>query len=108
MKRMTLVSAIIMTAALAVPAVASATPATQQHAAKSMAKHSDAAADLHRDMRKLWTDHVVWTRDYIIAAVADQPDATAASNRLMKTRRTSGTPSRSTTARRPGSNSRRC
>ena len=35
-------------------------------------------------MRKLWTDHVVWTRDYIIAAVGDQPDAQAAANRLMK------------------------
>jgi hypothetical protein len=35
-------------------------------------------------MRKLWTDHVVWTRDYIIAATLKQPDATAALNRLMK------------------------
>jgi hypothetical protein len=39
---------------------------------------------LHRDMRKLWTDHVVWTRDYIVAAVGDQPDASAAADRLMK------------------------
>lgn len=42
------------------------------------------AAMLRQDMRKLWTDHVVWTRDYIVAAVGDQPDATAAANRLMK------------------------
>lgn len=35
-------------------------------------------------MRKLWTDHVVWTRDYIVAAVGDQPDAPAAANRLMR------------------------
>jgi hypothetical protein len=35
-------------------------------------------------MRKLWTDHVVWTRDYIIAAVGDQPDAKAAATRLLK------------------------
>ena len=35
-------------------------------------------------MRKLWTDHVVWTRDYIVAAIGDQPDAQAAANRLMK------------------------
>ena len=35
-------------------------------------------------MRKLWTDHVVWTRDYIVAAVGDQPDAQAAATRLMK------------------------
>jgi hypothetical protein len=39
---------------------------------------------LKQDMRKLWTDHVVWTRDYIIAAIGDQPDAKAAANRLMK------------------------
>ena len=42
------------------------------------------AADFKQDMRKLWTDHVVWTRDYIIAAVGDQPDAAAAAARLMK------------------------
>jgi hypothetical protein len=42
------------------------------------------AADLKQDMRKLWTDHVVWTRGYIIAAVGDQPDASAAAARLMK------------------------
>ena len=35
-------------------------------------------------MRKLWTDHTVWTRDYIVAAVDDRPDAQAAANRLMK------------------------
>ena len=40
--------------------------------------------DLREGMRKLWVDHVVWTRDYIIAAVADQPDAPAALKRLMK------------------------
>jgi hypothetical protein len=45
---------------------------------------TSAAADLKNDMRKLWTDHVVWTRDYIIAATTRQPDATAALNRLMK------------------------
>jgi hypothetical protein len=49
-----------------------------------MAKHDDPAATLKQDMRKLWTDHVVWTRDYIIAAVADAPDAAPALNRLMK------------------------
>jgi hypothetical protein len=41
-------------------------------------------AGLKQDMRKLWTDHVVWTRDYIVAAVGDQPDAQAAAGRLMK------------------------
>jgi hypothetical protein len=45
---------------------------------------SEAAFTLKQDMRKLWTDHVVWTRDYTIAALADQPDAQAAAARLMK------------------------
>jgi hypothetical protein len=35
-------------------------------------------------VRKLWTDHVVWTRDYIVAAVGDQSDAQAGATRLMK------------------------
>ena len=43
-----------------------------------------AAASLKQDMRKLWTDHVVWTRDYIVAAIADQPDAKAAADRLLR------------------------
>ena len=43
-----------------------------------------ARAALEASMRKLWTDHVVWTRDYIIAALNDQPDAQAASDRLMQ------------------------
>lgn len=49
-----------------------AVPAT----AKSMA--------LHQDMRKLWSDHVVWTRQYIVAAVADDPSANVALDRLMR------------------------
>ena len=48
------------------------------------AQTNPVAVSLKQDMRKLWTDHVVWTRDYIIAAVGDQPDAKAAANRLMK------------------------
>jgi len=53
-------------------------------ASNDSTKYSAAAAALKDDMRKLWTDHVVWTRDYIVAALADQPDAQAAANRLMK------------------------
>lgn len=44
----------------------------------------DPAKNLHRDMRKLWTDHVVWTRLYIVSALGDQPDQQAAANRLLK------------------------
>jgi len=58
---------------------------------KHSAKHSEAAAMLKQDMRKLWTDHVVWTRDYIMAATQNQPDAPAALNRLMKNQEDIGT-----------------
>ena len=34
-------------------------------------------------LRKLWSDHVIWTRGYIIAAAAGTPDADAAAGRLL-------------------------
>lgn len=58
--------------------------AAQQPTQKMSAGSVDPPSNLRQDMRKLWTDHVVWTRMYIIAAVADQPDQQAAANRLMK------------------------
>lgn len=67
--------------------VSDASAAQREDHAKTTVKavaHSTAAADLKTTMRKLWTDHTVWTRDYIIAAVDDKPDAMAAASRLMK------------------------
>jgi hypothetical protein len=46
--------------------------------------NGEAAAMLKQNMRKLWTDHVVWTRVYIMEAVGDQPDTASAAARLMK------------------------
>lgn len=34
-------------------------------------------------LRRLWSDHVIWTRDYIVAAIANAPDAQAAAGRLL-------------------------
>lgn len=42
------------------------------------------AVALRMAVRKLWTDHVVWTREYIVAAVAGTPDASAAAKRLLR------------------------
>lgn len=42
------------------------------------------AMELRDAMRSLWADHVVWTRNYIIEAVAGDPSASAAATRLMK------------------------
>src|SRR5687768_2432559 len=35
-------------------------------------------------VRKLWEDHVTWTRVYIIAALADLPEADTAAQRLLQ------------------------
>lgn len=64
-------------------ASAAGLPAAPQHHDGAGAAISAPAA-LRQGMRKLWTDHVIWTREYIVAAVADQPDASAAAGRLMK------------------------
>ena len=53
---------------------------TAQHPATLSAK----AARLREDMRKLWSDHVIWTREYIVAAIDGSPDAKAAATRLLK------------------------
>ena len=57
---------------------------TAQTTLKPVAEKTGSAEALRRDMRKLWSDHVFWTRDYIVAAVAAQPDEGAASARLLK------------------------
>src|SRR5215216_2125864 len=39
---------------------------------------------LRQDMRKLWTDHTVWTRGYIIAALNGSFDADIVAERLLR------------------------
>lgn len=76
-----------LTLSLCVAGAATAATDEQAHGSASIS----AATALHQDMRKLWTDHVVWTRDYIVAAVGDQPDAQAAAARLLKNQEDIGT-----------------
>jgi hypothetical protein len=35
-------------------------------------------------MRRLWSDHVIWTRQYLVAAAAERPEAKPAADRLLK------------------------
>ncbi len=42
------------------------------------------ASDFRDAMRGLWSDHVIWTREYIVAAVDGDSSASAAAARLMK------------------------
>lgn len=75
-----LILAAFVTGTLQLVPAAVAAQAVHGHDSKALT----AAATLRQDMRTLWTDHVVWTREYIVAAVADQPDQQAAASRLMK------------------------
>lgn len=43
-----------------------------------------AALTLRPAMRKLWEDHITYTRNYIISALADLPDTDAVAARLLK------------------------
>jgi hypothetical protein len=45
---------------------------------------SPSSEQLHDAMRKLWSDHVVWTRLYIVEAAANNPAAQTTLNRLMR------------------------
>jgi hypothetical protein len=46
--------------------------------------NADKQISLYTGMRKLWADHVFWTREYIVGAINGSPAANAAATRLMK------------------------
>ena len=39
---------------------------------------------LHDEMRRLWEDHITWTRLFIVSASADLPDLQATTRRLLR------------------------
>lgn len=63
--------------------LASAAPAAARVAVPAAAP-ADPRADFRDAMRKLWEDHVTWTRLYIVSAVAGLPDAGATAQRLLQ------------------------
>ena len=75
----------ILAFALTVP---SAQPLAQAGAASARTQTAAPApidrGAFHDAMRKLWEDHVTWTRLYIVSAVAGLPDAPAAAERLLR------------------------
>jgi hypothetical protein len=58
--------------------------ATATREAKDRTAMGSSAEPVRNALRKLWSDHVIWTRQYIVAAVAGTPDADAAAARLLK------------------------
>jgi hypothetical protein len=72
-----LVALLISFTLVIVPNSASASsPKTEPESTKGTA--------LHDAMRKLWEDHIIWTRVFIISARADLPDKAAATDRLLQ------------------------
>src|SRR5262245_57306133 len=69
---------LIVIAGLAVAGPAFALSDSHSHASKP----SNASFDA--DMRKLWEDHITWTRLFIVSATADLPDLQATTDRLLR------------------------
>jgi hypothetical protein len=83
--------AIATGAAMAVIALAAAggAPAALDHHPAAGHHHADAvrtakAQRLHDDMRKLWEDHITWTRLAIVSFAGGLPDLPATENRLLQ------------------------
>src|SRR5262245_2521709 len=55
------------------------------HSGISVTKHITVSqVELRQDMRKLWEDHITWSRVYIIANVSNAAYQTAAATRLLQ------------------------
>jgi len=46
---------------------------------------NETTLSLKTNMRKLWADHAIWTRQYAVSALDNAPDMMAAKDRLLKT-----------------------
>ncbi len=70
-------------AALLALAVSGASTAQADRGVKARGKISQSELALRNDMRKLWEDHVVWTRQVIVSFAAGLPDLDPALQRLL-------------------------
>jgi hypothetical protein len=54
------------------------------HGALPSASTSESALAFREEMRRLWEDHIVWTRLYIVSFAADLPDLDLTAQRLLR------------------------
>jgi phage terminase Nu1 subunit (DNA packaging protein) len=87
MKTTTIPFLVLAIAGVLGTAAASPAPPASQAAASNAKAHAVPAAprvgELRVAMRKLWEDHIVYTRNYIISALADLPDKDDVAKRLL-------------------------
>jgi hypothetical protein len=86
-QRLGLLLATLVATASAVLALAFA--GDQADAAKQRGLSAQRVA-LHDEMRRLWEDHITWTRLFIVSASADLPDTQATTQRLLRNQRDIG------------------
>ena len=78
-------SARILAAVLAVAVMLAVIPATAFAAdAQKSAGQKMSPVDFNKAMRKIWEDHVTWTRLYIVTATSNLPDKDATTQRLLQ------------------------
>jgi hypothetical protein len=71
-----------------------AVAAVGQARAQEHAHQGDAAATLRADMRRLWEDHITWTRNFIVSAAAGSADQQAVTERLLRNQTDIGNPNK--------------
>lgn len=86
MKRLLAIAMSILFVVASAGTVLSAQPAKTKAATKMPAKMviSKSSVELRMGMRKLWEDHITYTRNYIISALADLEDIGKVAERLLK------------------------
>jgi hypothetical protein len=87
-------STLALVLALATTACGPVTPQAASSPAKGALTAATSGAKyaaLHDGMRRLWEDHITWTRLYIVSAVAGLPDATPTATRLLQNQTDIGT-----------------
>ena len=66
------------------PKDSAAVPTITKSAINTSAVDISKTQTLYQDMRKLWSDHVIWTREYVIASLDNRPEAPKVAERLLK------------------------
>lgn len=81
---LSLVISVLIAAGISTATVSNSSPARTSSAMFSNPYGNEKQYAFRNGMRKLWEDHITWTRVFIISAVADLPDKDAATQRLLQ------------------------